>query len=341
MNRKKLPELAKDIIGGIIPKNNIYKALLKTSDHDLMSLLHGADIIRDFYFGREVHLCTICNAKSGRCSEDCKFCSQSAFARTDAPIYPLMEKDELKKAGLYSYESPVNRYSMVTTGKKLPKKEVKEVAEAMGELEGAKIGKCASLGVLERDELQILKSAGMTRYHHNLETCQSYFNQVCTTHSYEERVNTILEAKKMGIEICAGGIFGLGETNEHIFELALALKKLNVDAIPINFLTPIKGTPFEFLRNLTPLRCLKIIAFFRYYLPNKEIIICGGRGYNLKELHSMIFYAGASGIMTGNYLTTEGRTLQRDLEMIYMLGFTVRAKVTGQKSQSAINNIAD
>jgi biotin synthase len=326
MDRNDFVAFAEDIIDGKIHDNSVYKDVLLIPDHDVFSMLHGAEIIRDFYFGREIHLCTICNGKSGRCSEDCKFCSQSAFYRTETPTYPLMDKKGLQKGGFYACETPINRYSIVTTGKGLPHKEVKVVAEAMAEFDRGMIGKCASLGILERGDLQLLKSAGVDRYHHNLETCERYFSQICTTHTYQERVETILSAQDLGLEICSGGIFGIGETDEHILELAIALRDLNVDSVPINFLIPIKGTPFESMYNLTPLRCLKIIAFFRYFLPAKEIIICGGRGYNLGELHPMIFYAGASGIMTGNYLTTEGRSLEDDLEMIDTLGFNVRDK---------------
>jgi len=326
MDRKKLLALAEDIIDGKFPDDSIYKEILFIPDHEIFNLFHGADIIRNFYFGREVHLCTICNGKSGRCSEDCGFCSQSAFSKTNAPIYPLMEKEDLQKVGLYASETPINRYSVVTTGKGLPSREVRAVAEAMAEIDRKKIGKCASLGVLGKDDLQLLRNADVSRYHHNLETCKNYFPQVCTTHNYEERVKTILSAQDLGFEICSGGIFGIGETNDHILELAIALRELDVDSIPINFLTPIKGTPFESFHNLTPLLCLKIIAFFRYFLPGKEIIICGGREYNLGELHPMVFYAGASGIMTGNYLTTEGRTLDNDLKMIDTLKFYIRNK---------------
>ncbi|MBW2609976.1 MAG: biotin synthase BioB [Deltaproteobacteria bacterium] len=326
MDRKELITLAEEIITGNIHGRDIYRNLLDIPDKDTFDILPGADIIRGHYFGREIHLCTICNGKSGRCSEDCGFCSQSAFSKTDAPVYPLMGKEELKQGGLYAYETPVNRFSIVTTGKRLPKEEVKAVADAMAKLDHKRIGKCASLGVLGPDDFQVLKGAGINRYHHNLETAQSFFSKVCTTHKYEERVNTIAAAQRAGLSVCSGGILGMGETDEQILELALSLKELNVDSVPLNFLVPIKGTPMEHAHNITPLRCLKIIALFRYFLPDKEIIICGGREYNLGELHSMIFYAGASGIMTGNYLTTEGRTLQKDLELIEQLGFTVREK---------------
>jgi len=324
MNRKDFLLLAEDIINNRTADNDVYKEILQTHDNEIMGLLHGADLIRDHFFGDKIHLCTIFNGKSGRCSEDCRFCTQSAFYRTDSPVYPLMDKDELMKGGLHAAGTPINRYSIVTTGRGLPSREVKAVAEAMAGLDGARIGRCASLGVLDEPDLTILKEAGVNRYHHNLETSRSYFPEVCTTHTYEERINTILAAKRIGMEVCSGGIFGIGETDDQIIEMVVTLKELDVDSVPINFLIPLKGTPFESMHNLTPLRCLKIIALFRYMLPEKEIMICGGRDLNLGELHPLIFHAGASAIMTGNYLTCEGRTLDKDLEMIRMLGFKTR-----------------
>jgi biotin synthase len=326
MNRKKIYALSQDIIKGRIPDDETYRDLLMTPDNDAFTMLWGADAIREYYFGRKVHLCVICNGKSGKCSEDCKFCSQSSFSRTDAPVYPLMGKDELKEGGIQASQTPVSRYSIVTTGKRLPRNEVSLIADAVSDFEQNRISLCASLGILDSSDMRVLKDAGITRYHHNLETCESYFNQVCTTHSFEDRVNTIKAARESGLEICAGGIFGIGETDDHIFELASSLKELDVDSVPINFLVPIQGTPFAPLHTLSPLRCLKIIAFFRYFLPDKDILICGGREFNLRELHPMVFYAGASGIMTGNYLTTEGMTLQKDLELIERLGFETREK---------------
>jgi len=326
MNRKEFLLLAENIINNRAPGDDAYREILLTPDNEVMGILNGADMIRDHYFGKEVHLCTICNGKSGRCSEDCRFCSQSAFYSTDAPVYPIMEKDELFRGGAHASGTPINRYSIVTTGKGLPSAEVKAVAEAMLGLKWLNIGRCASLGILDEEDLMVLKGAGVNRYHHNLEASRGHFSEVCTTHAYEERVDTILSAKRLGMEVCAGGIFGIGESDDHILELALDLRRLDVDSIPINFLIPIKGTPFESMHTLTPLKCLKIIALFRYVLPDREIIICGGREQNLGDMHSMIFYAGASGIMTGNYLTREGRTLDKDLDMIRSLGFKTRKK---------------
>jgi biotin synthase len=285
-------------------------------------------MIRDFHFHREIHLCTICNAKSGRCSEDCAFCSQSSHARTDAPVYPLLAEKDLQEGALAASKSQISRYSWVTSGKRLSKREIVALADAIEGLDGRAMHFCASLGTLDLEDFEILKKAGVTRYHHNLETCEGLFSRICTTHGYGERVETIIKAKQAGLSVCAGGLFGVGETDEQALELALSLRELEVDAVPLNFLSPIKGTRLEGCHGLTPLRCLKIITMFRYVLPDKDILICGGREANLKDLHPLIFYAGASGIMTGNYLTTEGRTLEKDLEMIEQLQLEVRKHET-------------
>ena len=325
-NSKYYIELAEDILGGKLPDNSDYLNILSAPEADLPAIMTGAGMLREKYFGRKIHLCTICNGKSGKCSEDCKFCSQSSFSKTEAPIYPILKKEELVKGGLFSQDTSINRYSIVTTGRGLPRKDVEAVAEAMRELDDKKIKKCVSLGILKEEELKLLKDAGVTRYHHNLETSRSFFKEVCTTHSYDERIETIKAAQKQGMEICAGGIFGIGETDEQILEIAVDIKALDVDAVPLNFLVPIEGTPYGTIHTLTPAKCLKIIAFFRYYLPQKQIFICGGREKNLKELHPLIFYAGASGTMTGNYLTTDGRSLDDDLEMLKQLGLEVMEK---------------
>ena len=326
MDRKTLINFAENILAGQDLDKEQCQLLASIPEHDVFTLLAGADMIRDHYFGKEIHLCCICNGKSGRCSEDCSFCSQSTHAKTDAPIYPLLDKTQLKEGGLRAAPTPINRYSIVTSGKGLPKIEVEAVAEALSELNRSQISTCASLGILNSDDFQILKKAGVGRYHHNLETAASHFPQMCTTHTYQERVDTILAAKEAGLSVCAGGVFGIGETDDQVLELALALKELDVDAIPLNFLVPIEGTQAENYDELTPLRCLKIISIFRYVLPKKEILVCGGREANLKELHPLIFHAGASGMMTGDYLTTTGRTLQKDLELIETLGFIPKKK---------------
>ena len=330
MGRKKeLNVLTENILAGKPLDAEAYRIIVDTPTHEVPMLMKGTDRIRKAYFGSEIHLCTICNGKSGRCSEDCAFCSQSVSSKTKADIYPLMDKAKLMAGGEHASETPINRYSVVTSGRALPSHEVAVVAQALGALDPHRIKTCASLGILGPEDLQVLKKAGVTRYHHNLETAKSHFQNMCGTHTYEDRVKCVLNAKKAGLSVCSGGIFGIGETDEQVLELALALKDLNVDAVPINFLVPIEGTPMAHYPKVSPSRCLKIISIFRYVLPEKNILVCGGREASLGDRHSLIFEAGANGIMTGNYLTTEGRTLQKDLEMLDRLGFTVREKNIG------------
>ena len=326
MKSRELMDLAEDIMAGNPPREDRYLALADLPASKVSAMLAGADAIRNRYFGRQVHLCTICNGKSGRCSENCSFCAQSAFWKTRAPEYPLLTAEELGEAAGTALDTPVHRFSVVTSGKGLPEREVETVARALSRFKASSLGTCASLGILSKEALDLLKAAGVTRYHHNLETSASFFSRVCTTHTYQDRLDTIAAAKAAGLSICAGGIFGLGESDRQALEMALTLKKLDVDAVPINFLTPIKGTPLESQNGLSPLRCLKIIALFRYVMPRKEIIICGGREAALKDRHPLIFYSGASGMMTQNYLTTRGRSLMDDLTMIETLGFRIRPR---------------
>ena len=301
--------------------------MARLEDGQVMSLLPGADFLRQRQFGKTVHLCTILNAKSGKCPEDCAFCSQSVYAKTEAPIFGLKSETEVLAGARLAEQGKINRYSVVTSGKGLGRREVGRLSSYFEKLKPTQheTQYCASLGVLDDAEMNTLRAAGITRYHHNLEASRSYYPEICTTHSYDERVQTILAAKKAGMSVCAGGIFGIGESDDQVVEMAMHLRELDVDSIPVNFLMPIEGTRLmeRNLLHITPLRCLKIIAMFRYILPNKHVLVCGGRMANLKDLHSLVFYAGASGIMTGNYLTEEGRTLAQDLRMITDLGYSV------------------
>jgi len=313
--------IARGIINGDPLDLETLQNICRTKDEDVFKLLPGADLIRNFYREKKIHLCTICNAKSGKCSEDCGFCPQSAYHKTQIDNYRLLGKEKLIQIPKSLSQTPVNRYSIVTSGRGLSAGEVNQVARTFSSLEKTRLSYCASLGIIRDQDFDTLKKAGITRYHHNLETAESHFEKICTTHTFKDRVATIQRAQKAGLEICSGGIFGIGETDCQVLELALELKRLNVDAVPLNFLSPIPGTSMEGFSNLTPLKCLKIIALFRYVLPEKDILICGGRQLNLKQLVPYIFHAGASGIMTGNYLTTQGASLDDDLEMISQLGF--------------------
>jgi biotin synthase len=326
MERRDFTELAERILSGTSPEREEYKTLTDTPLQRVFEMLTGADMLREAHFNKGIHLCTICNAKSGKCSEDCSFCSQSSLAITDAPVYPLIESEQMKAGAGEAIASGINRYSIVTSGKRLPKKEVRSVTMAIRDMDSERVGLCCSLGTIDGEDLALLRDAGMTRYHHNLETSESFFRSICTTHSYQDRLDTIAAAREAGLSLCVGGLFGMGETDEQILELAMTIKGLDVDSVPVNFLTPIRGTKLESVKELSPLRCLKIIAMFRYVMPDKDILVCGGREENLRELHPLVFYAGASGLMTGNYLTTMGRTYQKDLKMIDDLGFSVRGR---------------
>jgi len=255
--------------------------------------------VREARFGRRVSLCLIINAKSGLCSEDCAFCSQAATSRAEIAKYPLLPWEKLLEAARAAQAQGAARFSIVTSGKGIT---------------------CASLGVADRGFLQELKDAGLYRFHHNLETAASFYPQICSTHRYEERLATVAAAQEAGLEVCVGGIFGLGETLAQRYEMAQTLKTLEVDAIPLNFLHPLPGTRLADRPLLKPLEALKIIIAFRLSLPDKTIIICGGRQPTLRSLAPLIFAAGANALMTGDYLTTKGRLPEEDRQMLEDLG---------------------
>lgn len=316
-------ELAEEILAG---KRLTREELIEISqmpDDKIFYLMSGANLIKEHYFKNSVQLCSIQNAKSGRCPEDCAFCSQSAHAQTEIQVYDFVGAEAVLKA-MEALDSRIHRFSVVTSGRALSIKHVKEIAFAYSQGAPPGLKLCASLGSIGKEELQILKEAGLSRYHHNIETAPSFFPKICSTHSFEERIRTIQNAKEIGLEVCSGGIFGMGETDAQVIEMAMVLRELDVDAVPCNFLTPIKGTKLGHMPGPEPIRCLKIISLLRYALPEKEIIICGGREQNLKELHPFVFFAGASGIMTGNYLTTKGRNCLRDIELIEDLRLSLR-----------------
>jgi biotin synthase len=293
---------------------------------DLYTLFDLTNRIREKFKGDEINLCSIINAKSGLCPEDCSFCSQSVHHDANIDIYPLVNPSRIFDTALHAVKNGAQEFSIVTSGKALTDKtELQAISTSLREMkEKLPINRCASLGIMDMESLLVLKDSGLQCYHHNLETARSFFPEVCTTHDYEEDVEAIQVAKKLGFRVCCGGIFGLGETWEQRVELAFTLKELDVDSIPINFLNPIKGTKMEGATHLTPMECLKIIALYRSVHPKRDIFICGGREINLRDLQSMMFLAGANGTMIGNYLTTSGRPPQDDLTMIRSLGLRVK-----------------
>lgn len=304
---------------------------LITLDHsELLNLFKLTNSLRQHFKGNGVNLCSIINAKSGLCPEDCKFCAQSAHYKTPAKTYPLLNSNIIAEKAILAAGTGARGFSIVTSGYSIDNKsELDDIAQAIKAIsEKTPLYRCASLGILNEQELNYLRYAGLTKYHHNLETSRTFFPNICTTHPYDDDVDTIKSAKSAGLNVCSGGVFGIGESWDDRIELAFTLKQLDVDSIPINFLNPIKGTPLEGSTYLSPLECLKIIAIFRLILPEKDIVICGGREVNLRDLQSMIFYAGANGMMIGGYLTTSGRPVEDDIKMIRDLGLEITKPVS-------------
>jgi biotin synthase len=310
--------LVEQVLGGEPPSPLQGLAILNARGAEFTIYLAGAHLLRERAFGNRVQLCSIINAKSGRCSENCAFCAQSGHFRTSAPVYPLKSREEIVAGAINAEKEGSHCYGIVTSGARLSAgTELETVLAAIRDIrDNCSIAPSASLGILDENIVHKLADAGCVTYHHNLETARSFFPQICTTHSYEEDVATVRLAKAAGLKVCCGGIFGLGESLEQRLELAETLRELEVDSVPLNFLNPIEGTPLANRRDLTPMDCLRIIALFRYFLPTTPISVCGGREPNLREFQSWIFMAGASGTMVGNYLTTTGRNREVDLQMM-------------------------
>jgi len=293
------------------------------SGSNLFNLFALADKIRSHFRGDIANLCSIVNAKSGSCSENCSFCAQSSQSKAEIDTYPLLKKELIIQKAREAKRFGIKRFSLVTSGRKISRKNLLDIAEVITAIKDLGIIPCASLGLLCEDELSVLKAAGLDRYHHNLETSVQYFPQICSTHGYADKIRTIHAAHSVGLSLCSGGIFGLGETWQDRVEMAFALRELNVDSVPINFLIPIKGTALGKNKLLHPFEALKIVSLYRLILPRKEIRICGGRMQVLGEFNSMIFLAGADGMITGNYLTTFGRSPEDDLKLIKMYGLRI------------------
>ena len=299
--------------------------LLASEGAEMYALFARANAVRLDHTGRGVRLCGVLNARSGMCSEDCKFCPQSVHSSSEVACYPLVTDDEMVAAARTAAKNRSSRFGIVTSGEAVEAPEdVRTIARAVSRISKAQgIHPCASLGTVSREVLAELKAAGLTRYHCNLETAKSYFKEICTTHDWSDAAWTIRAAQSLGLSTCSGGIFGVGESLAQRAELLAEVRELDPDSVPLNFLNPIPGTPLEDAPPIGALECLKVVAVARLMMPRKTIRLCGGRERNLRDLQSWALIAGADGLMVGGYLTTRGRSVADDLQMITDAGFEI------------------
>lgn len=294
-------------------------------DAPLEALSQAADQLREHFCGDRFDLCTIVNSKCGKCSEDCKYCAQSAHYHTSLEeSYPLLSTEELVKGAAENKRQGVLRYSIVTSGRKLSDREVDQVCESIRAIrEQVGIEVCVSFGLLGEEAFRKLKEAGASRVHCNLESSRSYFPHVCTTHTYDEKIETMKAARRAGLSVCSGGIIGLGETMEDRIDMVLTARELGVKSVPVNLLNPIPGTPYEHNPVLTEDELRRVVTIFRFLIPDGNIRLAGGRGL-LEDKGARCFCSGANAAISGDMLTTAGITVERDLEMLRKLGYQVR-----------------
>lgn len=313
----------KIILGEEISKEEAIKIMnIDENDEEVLSkLFECSNKIREKYVGDKVDLCTIINAKSGSCSEDCKFCAQSAHYNTNSTTYDLMDYDSILEKALEVEKQGAHRFSLVTSGKGLVTgQEFEKLLSIYKRLKNdTKLNLCASHGIITTDQAKLLKDAGVTMYHHNVETSKEYYKEVVSTHSYDDRITTIINVEEAGLEVCCGGIFGLGESVEDRVNMAFEIKNLGIKSIPLNVLMPVKGTPLGENEILQPMEILKSMAMFRFVVPDSFIRYAGGR-MALKDKQELGFKAGVNAALVGDFLTTIGSNVEDDKGMILCSG---------------------
>ncbi|MDE6233203.1 MAG: biotin synthase BioB [Lachnospiraceae bacterium] len=311
------------ILQGYLPEKG---ELLGLVDAPLEELCRAADEIRKHFCSDTFDMCTIINGKSGRCSEDCKYCAQSAHYHTCIEEYPLKSKEDILELAKYNDARGVLRYSIVTSGRCLTDDEVEQICDTVKVIKKeTNIEVCVSLGLLNKENYIKLKDAGVTRVHNNLETSRSNFPNVCTTHTYDEKIAAIKAALEAGLGVCSGGIMGLGETMEDRIDMVLDIRSLGIRSIPVNMLNPIQGTPYEDNKRLTNDDMRRIAAIFRFAIPDGFIRLAGGRGL-LEDMGEKCFMSGANAAISGDMLTTSGISIENDMKMLNKLGYKVELK---------------
>ena len=310
----------KVINGGTLSRE---EAILLSSAQ-LEPLCEAADQIRRHFCGNAFDMCSIINGKSGKCPEDCKYCAQSSHYSADTAVYPLLSTDEILREAKANAADGILRFSIVTSGKRLSDQEVEQVCDSFRKIrETCGISLCASMGLLSQKQFKMLKSAGVVRYHNNLETSRRFFTHICTTHTYEDKIQAIRDARESGLTVCSGGIIGLGETMEDRIDMALTLRDLQIRSVPINVLNPIPGTPLEHNAPLPEDEVCRTAAIFRCLLPDSILRMAGGRGL-MEDQGRRVFRSGANGAITQNMLTTGGIAVREDRQLAEELGFEIR-----------------
>jgi biotin synthase len=315
--------------GGLLSREECMQVLC-APDRDILTLLDAAYRVRHKYFGNTVQIQVLTNAKSGLCQEDCHYCSQSRISKAKIDKYPLISEEKLVSEALRAKDLDAKRFCMALSGRKPTDTEIDSLCAVIAEIKNETgISTCCSIGLIDGDQAKKLKAAGLNRVNHNLNTSEKYHSHICTTHTYQDRINTISLCRATGLEICSGGIIGQGESDEDIIDLLLALREINPDSIPLNFLIPIKGTPLGGLvQNLTPRRCLKVVCLARFLIPDRELRVAGGREQHIRTLQPMALYA-VNSIFVKGYLTTSGQPADEAIQMIADLGFEVEVEGAG------------
>lgn len=317
--------LADQALAGLTISRESAHQVLNAPDEELLGQLHAAHRVRRQYWGNRVRLHFLLNAQSGLCPEDCHYCSQSKISTADIEKYPLMAKETVLAAADRAHRLKAGTFCMVISGRSPAEPTFQRVLDLVQSVKAQYPMKvCACLGLLDEQQVQRLAAAGVDRVNHNLNTAESNHDNICTTHTFRDRTETVEAVKAAGLTTCSGGILGMGESNDDVIDLALSLRELDVTSVPVNFLIPIAGTPFAGADHLTPRQCLRMLCLFRFLLPRQEIRIAGGREVHLRSLQPLGLYA-ANSIFVGDYLTTPGQAAKADFAMIRDAGFVLEA----------------
>ncbi|OHB50248.1 MAG: biotin synthase BioB [Planctomycetes bacterium GWF2_41_51] len=321
MVNEKIASIANEILNGKLIERSDIEFLFSLDDSALEDLMYWANQIREKFFGKKVKVCSIIPGRLGGCSEDCKFCAQSSRYETEFKEVQTLNDEQIIEGAKQARQKGIQHFGIVYSGKTISEKELVRLEKLIPRIKNeVGIDVCGGFGIINYEQAKRLADAGMSRYNHNLETSANYFKKIVTKHDYQSRIETVLAAKKAGLGLCTGGIFGIGEEDSDRIDMALQVRELGADMVPMNFLHPITGTPLGDMPVMRPREILRLISLYRFILPRAGIKAAGGRVLNLGDMQSWIFYAGATAIISGNYLTTAGRAVDEDVRMIKDLG---------------------